>query len=99
MAITLRLNFDDAWAARLAPVIENLVASERNHPTLIALIDGLDGIDSIDDLTLKQKARLWITFNLMLNVEGFEAPPASRAAGAAVIADIRSSFPLEVGDA
>ena len=99
MAVSITLDFDDEWAGRLAPMIVTAVDQAQNHPIIVALIDALPGIDSVDDLTVRQKAKLWILFGLLGQLSIYEEHEAAVQAGEAIHDDIAANFPLEVGDA
>ena len=99
MAISLTLDFDDTWAGRLAPMVVSRVDRAQRNPVIVALIDALPGVDSVDDLTTKQKAKLWILFQLLCQLSIYEGEQAGTAAQQVVIDDIADNFPLEVGDA
>ena len=99
MAVSITLNFDDEWAARLAPMVIQSVDRAQHHPIIIALIDALPAIDSVDDLTPRQKAKLWILFGLLGQLAKYEGQIASQQAQESVGDDIADNFPVEVGDA
>ena len=99
MAVSITLDFDDEWAGRLAPMIVAAVDQAQHHPIIFALIDALPAIDSVDDLTVRQKAKLWIMFRLLGELTKFEGQEAAKLAGETVVDDIAVNFPLEVGDA
>lgn len=99
MAITLALNFDDEWAARLAPMVVALTEEVRENPIVLELIAGTPNVDSVDDLTIKQKAKLLILLHLFRDLIKFEGQQAAEAAHTAATTDIRDNFPLEFGEA
>lgn len=98
MAISITLDFDDTWAARLAPMVVELANDIAQHEIVIALLLAL-GIPSVDDLTTKQKGTLILLFHLLTRLQRYEGQAAAAAAQETVIEDIADNFPLEVGDA
>jgi hypothetical protein len=99
MAVSITLNFDDTWAARLAPMTSARVEEARNNRIIVELIEAHPTITSIDELTVKQKAKLWILFRLLGDLCQYEGEIAAVAGRQAVVDDIELNFPLEVGDA
>jgi hypothetical protein len=99
MAISITLDFDDTWAGRLAPMVVDRIENAQYNPVIVALIDSLPDVDSVDDLTTKQKAKLWILFGLLCQLQRWEGQEAGRAAQQTVIDDIAINFPLEAGEA
>ena len=99
MAISITLNFDDTWAARLAPMVVFRVEEARKNPLVETLLAAAPGVDSVDDLTTKQKAKLLILLGLLRDLAKFEGQNAAEAANTAVSEDIRDNFPLEIGEA
>lgn len=99
MAISITLNFDDTWAARLAPMVVAQIEGRRRNPLVQDLIAATPGVDSVDDLTTRQKAKLWILLHLLRDLSKFEGQNAAEAANIAVTEDIRDNFPLEFGGA
>ena len=99
MAIQLVFDFDNTWAARLAPMIQYRADEMRGNDVVVALIDSLPSIDSIDDLSVKQKAKLVMLVDLLRHLMKFEGREAADQAQQIVIDDIVANFPLEVGDA
>ena len=98
MGVNLTLSFDDEWAARISAMVNHLVGERQKQPLIIALLEKR-GIASVDDLTPKQKAKLWITYNLLKDLVLFEGPAAAEAANATVAEDLQANFPLEIGTA
>ncbi len=98
MSTSITLSFDNAWALRLKPMVEQRVSEARANPVIVSLIDALPTIDSVDDLTPKQQTVLWILFKLLCELSKFEGNEAAETARQTIVDDINSNFPLEVGD-
>jgi hypothetical protein len=97
MAISLTLNFDDTWAARLQPMVEEALDKAQRNPVIVSLIEN-SPVNSVDELTPKQKAKLWITFTLLCQLARFEGHAAGMTAQQSTVADVEENFPLEYGD-
>ncbi len=98
MPVTLSIEFDDTWAARLRPMVEHRVREMRRHPLTVMLLENMPGVESVDDLTLKQKAKLLIRFHLLKDLVRFEAQAAAEAANRQTSDEIVSNFPMEIGE-
>lgn len=99
MAVTLTLNFDDAWAARLQPMVYSELDRHSSHPIIVGLLESLPAIETIDDLSPKQQGILLILFDLLGRLQRFEGDSAAKSARLDIATDIAANFPLEVGDA
>lgn len=95
MSVIITMEFDDEWAGRLAPMVTQAAYDMSGHPIVIALLDSL-GIPSVDDLTIKQRAKLIIMFDLLCRLQVFEGDVAEAQARQAIIDDINANFPLGV---
>jgi hypothetical protein len=98
MAISLTLDFPDAWVPRLVALYDVQVRGLQDIPRIQQLLVDL-GLGSVDELTSRQKAMVCILWEQAQKLRRFEGKAAADQAEEAVEQDIDANFPLEAGDA
>ena len=96
MAVSITLTFDDAWAARLVPVIRKWAGEIERNPIVRALLDAR-GVTSVDDLNTVQQAKLVWLASTLWKAQLYEGDAAERVARDAIKSDLEQNFPLEIG--
>lgn len=98
MAISLTLNFPDAWVPRLVDLYDVQIHGLAGVPRVQQLLIDL-GLGSVDELTSRQKATVCILWEQAMKLNRFEGKAAAETAEDLVEQDINDNFPLEAGDA
>jgi hypothetical protein len=97
MTISITFDFDDAWAARLAPMVNKWADDSKDNEIIVDLLATVGA--TIDQLTVKQKYKLMVLMQNLSDLAAYEGSAAAQAARQSIISDIINNFPLEVGDA
>lgn len=96
MAISVQFNFDDEWAPRVAAMVNAYVPAPHDV-TLAAILVAVDR--EWETLTAKQKWAALVIRNTIDDLMDFEGSAAAKAAADAVLDDIRTNFPVDIGPA
>ena len=91
-------NFNGAWTARLDQMFAAKLNGARDNPLITEFLEGIEGVNSVDDLSNRQKARLWLSYQMMRELIKVEGQQAREQAHLQKVNEIKGNFPLEVGD-
>jgi hypothetical protein len=97
MAISVTIAYDDTWASRMQPMIEDWAERMKDDPVIVSVLSSLD--KTMDDLTPKQKYLLRALYTDLRELAMYEGAVAARSARLTIIQDIEENFPLEIGSA
>lgn len=95
MPVSVTFTFDDAWVARIAPVVQARLEGIQDDPVVQSRLAGW-GVGSVWDLTPKQKFKLVVLYDLLRGTASTEGNVAGSAARDSAITDVEENFPLEV---
>lgn len=93
MPVTVSMTFDDEWAARFEPMIENIAESWKEYPMVQNMLTTL-GI-TFEELTVVQKFKIAVIVGYLLqNLIQYEGEIAAADARQTIVSDVSDNFPL-----